>query len=303
MPVACDPHKHSQQVRSQASSPALPSKATDKENDMNTVTSKDGTKIAFDKQGEGPAVILVDGALCTRSFGSKPELVKLLAQHFTVYSYDRRGKGESGDTLPYPVEREIDDIEALIDDTARPACLYGHASGAALILEAAIKLGNKVKALAMYEAPYNDDDQAQRAWNEYIAQLTELLAAGQRGDGVALFMKLVGMQADQIEGMRQAPIWPMFEALGPTLAYDHTAILGKDASVPAARAATLTIPVVVMSGGASYPFMTDTARALSRAIPYAELRTLPGQTHDVNPDILAPVLVNFFSGICCKKLY
>jgi pimeloyl-ACP methyl ester carboxylesterase len=262
---------------------------------MNTVTSKDGTKIAFDKRGQGPAVILVDGALCTRSFGSKPELVELLAQHFTVYSYDRRGKGESGDTLPYAVEREIDDIEALIDDAGRPASLYGHSSGAALILEAAIKLGNKVKALAMYEAPYNDDDQAQRAWKEYIAQLTELLAAGRRGDGVALFMKLVGMPDDQIEAMRQAPVWPMFEALGPTLAYDHTAILGKDASVPAARAATLTIPVVVMSGGASYPFMTDTARALSRAIPHSELRTLAGQTHDVNSDILAPVLVNFFS--------
>jgi len=259
------------------------------------VTSKDGTSIAYDKIGHGPAVILVAGTLCSQSFWSGPELAKLLAPRFTVYNYDRRGRGESGDTMPYAVAREIEDIEALIDEAGGTAYLYGHSSGAALALEAALRLGNKVKKLAMYEAPYNDDAQAQRAWKQYIKQLTEALAADRRGDAVALFMKLVGTPADQIEAMRHAPAWPMLEAIAPTLAYDHTSILGQDAAVPIERAAHVLVPTLVMNGGASYPFMYDTARALSQAMPHAELRTLEGQRHDVDLDVLAPVLMEFFS--------
>ena len=261
---------------------------------MNTVTSKDGTKIAYDKIGRGPAVILVAGALCSRSFWSGPELAKLLAPHFTVYNYDRRGRGDSGDTKPYAVEREVEDIEALIDEAGGAACLYGHSSGAALALEVAIRLGQKVKKLAMYEAPYNNDAEAQQAWRQYIKQLAELLAVDRRGDAVALFMKYVGTPDEQIEGMRHAPIWPMFEAIAPTLAYDHIAILGDDASIPTERAASSTVPTLVMHGGASYPFMHDTARALSQAMPHAEFCTLEGQRHEVDLDILAPVLVEFF---------
>ena len=261
-----------------------------------TVTSKDGTRIAYDKIGHGPAVILVAGAFCSRSLWSGPELAKLLAPHFTVYNYDRRGRGESGDTKPYAVAREIEDIEALIDEAGGSAYLYGHSSGAALSLEAALRLGNKVKKLAMYEAPYNDDAEAQRAWKEYIKQLTEALAADRRGDAVALFMELGGTPADQIEAMRHAPAWPMLEAIAPTLAYDHSAILGEDDSVPTERAAMVTAPTLVMNGGASYAFMYDTAQALGKAIPNAQVRTLEGQTHDVDSDVLAPVLMEFFSG-------
>ena len=261
---------------------------------MNTITSRDGTQIAYDKQGDGPAVILVDGALCTRSFGSKPELVNLLAPHGAVYSYDRRGRGDSGDTLPYAVAREVEDIEALIDEAGGTASLYGHSSGAALALEAALQLGPKVTKLAMYEAPYNDDAAAQPAWTEYINRLTGLLAVERRGDAVALFMAYVGMPADQIEGMRQAPFWPSLEAIGPTLAYDHAALLGADRSVPTARVARVTVPTLVMYGSASFAFMRDTALALSQAIPHAQLRTLDGQTHEVHPDVLAPILVEFF---------
>ena len=262
---------------------------------ISTVTSKDGTRIAYDKIGHGPAVILVAGALCARSSWSGPELARLLARSFTVYNYDRRGRGDSGDTQPYAIEREIEDIEALIDEAGGSAYLYGHSSGAALALEAALRLGNKVKKLAMYEAPYNDDAEAQRAWKEYIKQLTEVLAAGRRGDAVVLFMKLVGTPTDQIEAMRHAPVWPMFEAIGPTLAYDHSAILGEDASIPTERAALVTAPTLVMNGGASYPFMYDTAQALGKAIPNARVRTLEGQTHDVDSDVLAAVLMEFFS--------
>ncbi len=178
---------------------------------MDTVRSKDGTRIAFDKQGDGPAVILVDGAMGTRSSGSKPELAKLLAQHFTAYSYDRRGRGDSEDTQPYAVDREIEDIDALIDAAGGSACLHGHSSGGCLALEAAVKLGDRVKKLAIYEAPYNDDPEAQKAWGAYIKNLTEALATNRRGDAVALFMAYVGMPAAQIEGMRHAPFWAGME--------------------------------------------------------------------------------------------
>jgi len=262
---------------------------------MDTITSPDGTTIAYDKQGEGPALILVDAALITRSSGSKPELAKLLAAHFTVYSYDRRGRGDSGDTLPYAVGREIEDIETLIDAGGGPAFLYGNSSGAALAMLAAVTLGGKVSKLAMYEAPYNDDPDAQRAWSQYISAMTEALADGRRGDAVALFMAYVGTPAEQIDGMRRAPFWAGMEAVAPTLAYDHAAILGQNSSVPIDMAGRVQVPTLVMSGSASFPFMHGTARALSRAMPQGELRTLEGQTHDVNPGVLAPVLTEFFA--------
>jgi len=259
-----------------------------------TVMAKDGTTIAYDREGEGPAAILVAGALCARLSWSGPAIATLLAPHVTVYNYDRRGRGDSGDTKPYAVAREIEDIEALIDEAGGSAYLFGHSSGAALALEAAVALGSKVAKLAMYEAPYNNDPAAQRGWGDYTRRLTELLAADRRGDAIALFMALVGTPADRIEGMRRAPFWPALEAIAPTLAYDHTAILGEDGALPVVHAARVHAPTLVMAGGASYPFMRDTARALSAAIPHAQLRTLEGQTHEVSPDALAPELIAFF---------
>jgi pimeloyl-ACP methyl ester carboxylesterase len=220
---------------------------------MNIETSKDGTRIAFDKADSGPTVIIVDDALTARSSGSKPQLISLLSQHLTVYTYDRRGRGDSADTAPDAIDREIEDIGALIEDSGGNAFLYGHSSGAALALEAALKLEGKVKALAMYEAPYNDDPEAQGAWKEYRGQLAELLAVGRGGDAVALFMKFVGMPAEQVIGIRHAPVWPELEALAPSLAYDHIGVMGETAAVPLTRAAHLETSVLVMSGGASYP--------------------------------------------------
>jgi len=263
---------------------------------MHVVTSKDGTKIAYEKQGEGPAVILVAGALCARLSWSGPHLSKLLAPHFRVYNYDRRGRGDSGDAKPYAVAREVEDIEALIDEAGGSACLYGHSSGAALVLEAAIQLGPTIKKLALYDAPYHEEAADKQAFKDYIKQLTEALAADRRGNAVAAFMKYVGMPTDQIEAMRQTPAWPLLESIAPTLAYDHAAILGEDSSIPTQRIAVVTAPTLVMNGGASFPFMYDTAQALSKAIPNAKLRTIEGQTHDVDVDVLAPVLVEFFAG-------
>lgn len=262
---------------------------------MKTVRSKDGTTIAFDRSGTGPVVILVDGALQYRAFdqGMK-QLAVLLSKHFTVIHYDRRGRGDSTDTQPYALEREIEDIEALIDNAGGVAFLYGISSGASLAMEAAIKLNTKVKKLAMYEAPYNDDAAAQQSWKAYTKQLADLLAEGRRGDAVGLFMMLVGATADQVNEIRQTPMWPLWESIAPTLAYDHIAALGEDASVPTERAARIGVPTLVLNGSDSFPFMHMTAMTLANAIPNAQRRTLQGQTHEVDSEALAPVLIEFF---------
>lgn len=260
---------------------------------MEKIISNDGTEIAYDKRGTGPALILVDGALCFRSFGPMPQLAELLAPNFTVYNYDRRGRGDSGDTQPYSLGREIEDLGALIEAAGGSAFVFGTSSGAALALETALQFGDKIKGLAMYEPPYNSDPAVSQTWKEYRKDLAELLAAGRRGDAAALFMRSVGTPDEQVQGMRQAPIWPIFEAVAPTLAYD-AAVLGEDRSVPTQKAARVLVPTLVMNGTV-IPFMLETAQALANAIPHAEHRTLEGQPHDVNLEVLAPVLVEFFS--------
>lgn len=260
---------------------------------MSKVTSRDGTQIAYDKRGQGPAVILVDGALCYRSFGPMTGLAELLAPHFTVYNYDRRGRGESGDTLPFSLEREIEDIEALIREAGGRAFVFGISSGGALALEAAIRLGGQIRKLAVYEVPYVSGAPFEQAWRDYRRELSGLLAQEQRGDAAALFMKLVGTPDEQVEGMRHAPIWPMFESVAPTLAYDAEA-LGEDRSVPTQHVARVQVPTLVLNGTV-IPFMRTTAEALAKAIPGARQRTLEGQPHDVDLKVLAPELVEFFS--------
>ena len=260
---------------------------------MNKVTSYDGTQIAYDKRGAGPAVILVDGALCYRSFGPMPGLAEILAPHLTVYNYDRRGRGDSGDTQPYSLAREIEDIEALIEEAGGEAYVFGTSSGGALALEAAIQLGSKIKKLAMYEPPYHSSQDVRQAWKEYRQDLGNLLAEGRKGDAAALFMRSVGTPEEQVEGMRHAPIWPMFEVVAPTLAYDATA-LGEDRAVPSERAAQVRVPTLVLNGTV-IPFMEATAKEIAEAIPQAKQRTLEGQPHDVNLEVLAPELIEFFN--------
>ena len=260
---------------------------------MNKVTSKDGTEIAYETSGQGPAVILVDGALCYRSFGPMRELAKLLSPHFIVYTYDRRGRGDSGNSKPYAVEREVEDIDALIEEAGGSAFVYGISSGGCLALETAARLGEKIKKLAIYEAPYNSDQAARKEWKEYRKNLGEALAEDRRGDAVGLFMNLVGTPAEMVQGMRTAPVWPMFEAVAPTLAYDAAA-MGDDRSVPVKRAAEVVSPTLVMNGTV-IPFMLDTATMLAKNIPHAQHRTLEGQPHDVDLKVLAPVLIEFFA--------
>ncbi len=262
---------------------------------MKKVHSKDGTTIAFDQSGQGPAIILVGGAFQHRAIDPRTaRLAALLAQHFTVFHYDRRGRGDSSDTQPYAVEREIEDLDALIKEAGGSAFVFGMSSGAVLAIDAAAR-GLAITKLALYEPPFNSGDAtARQASESYTRQLTALLAEGRRGDAVALARTTWGAPAEAIAGMRQTPIWPLFESVAPTLAYDN-AIMG-DGSVPAERLSSVTVPTLVMDGGASPAFMHNAAQAAAHALPNAQHRTLEGQTHDVAPDALAPVLEKFFAG-------
>jgi pimeloyl-ACP methyl ester carboxylesterase len=181
---------------------------------METVTSKDGTSIAYDQLGQGPAVVLVGGGMTTR--GDQASLANALASHSAVYNFDRRGRGDSGNTLPFAVEREIEDIAAVIDAAGGTAYLYGISSGGALALRAAAQL-SQVKKLALYEVPFSDDPEAQRNWKQYVTNLTGALDRGDRGEAVATFLRLVGMPDENIAGMRGMPMWAGMEAIAPTL--------------------------------------------------------------------------------------
>lgn len=259
---------------------------------MQTVTSKDGTAIAFDKSGQGPVLILVGGAFQYRAFDQRTtQLAALLAPHFTVFHYDRRGRGDSGDTQPYAVQREIEDLDALIDAAGGSAFVFGNSSGAVLALDAAAD-GLAITKLALFEPPFSLDENTRLAAAKYTKQLTALLAEGRKGDAAALAMTHFGSPADMVAGMRAAPIWPMFEAVAPTLAYDD-AIMG-DGAVPTGRLASVRVSTLVLGGGASPAFMQNAARATAEALPKAHYRTLEGQTHAVAIEVLAPVLVEFF---------
>lgn len=259
-----------------------------------TVTSRDGTRIAYDRLGSGPVLLLVGGALSSRRGWTEPRLAQLLATSFTVVSYDRRGRGDSTDTPPYEPRREVEDIEALLSQFGGAGYLYGMSSGAALALLAASELGDRVGKLALYDAAYDPSGEGRRATKEYNEQLSRLLATGRKGDSVALFMRFAGVPEGQIGGMRSSPMWPSMEALAPSLAYD-AAVLG-DRSVPTELASKVRASALVLCGGANPPFFLDAARELSRAIPKAKLRVLEGQSHDVQPEALALVLAEFFSG-------
>jgi pimeloyl-ACP methyl ester carboxylesterase len=256
---------------------------------MEKVASKDGTTIAFDRTGEGPPVILVCGGSTDRM--ANAPLAALLVPHLTVLNYDRRGRGDSGDTAPYAVEREVEDIDAVITAAGGSAFLYGTSSGGALALEAAAS-GLFITRLALWEPPYILDESA-RPPADQVERYNEMIAEGRRGDAVEYFMsKVVGMPPEFVADARTQPWWPAQEALAHTLAYDAT-IMG-DYSVPTERAASVKVPTIVIAGGADFPWMRDTAQALANALPDAQTRTLEGQGHNVDPAVLATALLEFF---------
>lgn len=262
---------------------------------MRKVISKDGTPIAFDQSGQGPAIILVAGALGTRCDATS--LAAVLAPHFTVFAYDRRGRGESGDTAPYAVEREVEDIEALINEAGGSAFVFGHSSGAVLALEAARLLPTKVAKLAVYEPPFIVDDSRPPVPEDYVEHLIELVSAGRRGEAVAYFMTdAVGVPAEMVAQMRESPMWPGLEAVAHTLAYDGIIMADtmRGKPLPRDKWTSVAVSTLVMDGGASPVFMHHGAQELVSILPNAQRRTLEGQGHGPSDEVLAPVLQEFF---------
>ena len=251
--------------------------------------SRDGTDVAYARAGQGPAVILVSGAMSTG--GTVAPLAGLLARHCTVLLYDRRGRGESGDTAPYAVEREVEDLAALIDTAGGEAGLYGISSGGALVLEAAAS-GLPVRRVAVYETPFALDEEGARERAAYSADLTEALAHDRRGDAVELFLRLTGLAEEMIQRARQSPMWAGMEAIAPTLAYDDAVMAG--GLVPRERLASVGVPVLAAAGGDSPRWLREATRAVAEAAPHGTYRLLEGQTHMVDPNVLAPVLAEFF---------
>jgi len=266
---------------------------------MGRVTSRDGTAISYDRQGAGPAVVLVGGGLVDRS--ENAPLAAVLSERFTVYNYDRRGRGESGDTRPYALGREIDDIRALIAETGGTAHLYGVSSGGALVLEAALA-GVAARTLAVYEVPYNVDEDWPSRWRAYVDQLGAALAEGRRAEAVSLFMRLVDTPEEAISGMLDGPYWPSLEAIAHTIAYE-AACLG-DGQPPVARLGRIGQPTLVAIGSGCHEpgaaawvvALEGAADAIAASIPHAERRSLEGQSHVADPEAMAEVLGRFFDG-------
>jgi len=263
---------------------------------MKTVTSKDGTRIAYDELGEGPPVVLVGGALNTRSFGPNGSLAPLLAERFTVIHYDRRGRGDSGDTRPWDVEREIEDIDALIKAAGGSASVYAISSGAALALEAASR-GLAIEKLALYEAPFIVDEGRSPIADDYLPRLQGLVESGRRSDAIRLFMREgVGLPAVFVALMRLMPAWSKLRAVAHTLPYDAAIVYDyqKGRPLPPEQWSSATMPTLVSAGGKSPDGMRNAMRELAGVLPNAKYHTLEGQTHLVKAEALAPVLVEFF---------
>lgn len=282
---------------------------------MKTITSKDGTTIAYEQAGQGPALIMVVGAFndhTTAQAVSQP-----LEAHFTVYNYDRRGRGQSTDTLPYSVEREVEDLDALITVAGGSAYVFGYSSGAVLALKAAAG-GSKITKLAVYDTPLmlnspetesvtsaarisNSGGQAIEVSNTrqfdpgaIAVEVDRLVQAGKRGEAVEVFqIKGVGIPAEMVKQMRNAPFRPALEKMAHTLVYEMTILADMTAPIEATK--SLHIPTLWLAGAQGPAFMAGSAQALATAAN-GQAQVLAGQTHDLNAEVLAPILKDFFAG-------
>ena len=265
---------------------------------MSHVMSKDGTAIAYTRGGDGPAVVLVGGGLDDGS--ENAALIPALAESFTVASYARRGRGGSGDTLPYSLEREIEDLAAVVDELGGHAHAFGASSGGALLLEAAAA-GLSLDRMAVWEVPYAVGGEAVAGWQEYSVALREALARDDRDQALELFMRLAGSPPELVDQAKESEYWPNMRRLAPTLAYD-AACLG-DGPPPVDRLGKISQPTLVITGQGgeeamqemAVDFMGNSADAIVAAMPTAERRQLSAGGHMVDPAVLGPVLVDWFA--------
>jgi pimeloyl-ACP methyl ester carboxylesterase len=270
---------------------------------MYCTTSKDGTIIAFDRAGQGPALIMVVGSAATRD--AVAGLSTALAPYFTVFAYDRRGRGDSGDTAPYADQREVEDIEALIDDAGGSAFVFGHSTGAVLALEAARLLSPTITKLVLYEPPFLIDNSRPPTREDYVSHLSELLSSGRRVEAIADYMQGVGFPAELMVQMQKSPLWPGIEALAHTVVYDATimgdTLRGNPLSIrkwSSVTAPTLIIDGTVFCGSTDlHGFLRHSAQELAWLLPHTQRCTLEGQDHGpveiIDIDLLAPVLKEF----------
>jgi pimeloyl-ACP methyl ester carboxylesterase len=258
------------------------------------VISADGTTIAFDRSGTGAGIILVHGAFAHRAHPVLRAVAAALAPWFTVFNYDRRGRGGSQDTAPYAVEREIEDLAALIEAAGGPVMVFGGSSGAALALQAAAR-NPVISRLALWEPPYHVDSSAPELPADFAARLEALVGAGRRADAVELFMvEATEVPVEVVAVMRRQPGWPDAEAVAHTLAYE-AAVMGPGNALPAGRLASITQPTLVLTGGSSPAWLSNAGKAVAGTIPGAAHRVLDGQLHNVSAAELAPELLEFFT--------
>jgi pimeloyl-ACP methyl ester carboxylesterase len=259
-----------------------------------TVTSADGTQIAYDQAGDGPPVILIGGAFNDRT--TVAGLAAVLAAELTAVGYDRRGRGDSGDSADYAVEREVEDLVALIGQVGGSASVFGHSSGAVLALEAAER-GAPISRLAVYEPPYIADGSRHHPPADLADQVRTLIGEDRRDEAVTLFLtESVGVPAEMVQGMRASDTWGWLVGLARTLPYDLT-LCGPGNALPADRLAKIEVPTLAIGGSLSPPWLPAGARAVAAAIPGARYETLEGQDHGVlnQPEALRPLLLDFLS--------
>ncbi|MFN8487713.1 MAG: alpha/beta hydrolase [Caldilineaceae bacterium] len=264
---------------------------------MNKVISADGTPLVYDRTGSGPALINVLGATATRGMVAQ-QGESNGAMPFTVYTYDRRGRGDSGDTAPYAVEREVEDLAAVIEAAGGSAFVFGHSSGAVLVLEAA-KRGLPIGKLALYEPPFIIDNSRPPIPTDYVPHLRALIAAGRPEEALEYFMTAaVGVPAEYVPGMKQAPFWASSVAVAHTISYDGEIMGDTIWGDPAAlqRFASITTPTLVMVGSKSPPYQQNAVETLAKVLPNAQYRSMAGQDHGIAPEVLGPALAEFFLG-------
>jgi len=261
------------------------------------VRSADGTEIAYDVTGSGPAVVVVEGAMCQRSMGTAQALTPLLSEHYSVYAYDRRGRGQSGPgSSPYTVHREVEDLIAVLEAAGPDALVVGASSGAALVIEAA-RAGVQMRKVALYEVPFIVDDTHAPHDPALGRRTQELLDAGRRADAVKLFMRTVGAPAIVVAMMRLMPVWKKLCGVAHTLPYDYEIVLRHQQGrpLPDGYLAGVTAPVLVIAGGKSPAYMKNAQAAIAAQLPDGRLEELPGQTHIVRGKATVPVLRRFFA--------
>jgi pimeloyl-ACP methyl ester carboxylesterase len=253
------------------------------------VTSRDGTRIAYERVGSGPNLVLVAGALGAKDISFMRNYVKVLSPHFTVVNYDRRGRGQSTDTKPFAVRREVEDLEALARAVG-PSHVFGMSSGAVLALEAAAG-GVPMISVIAFEPPYMVGEHRKPAHAEYEARVTALIAEGRRDDALKLFMRTVGVPGWMLAIMRLLPMWKTLRATAHTLPYDAAAMNGFEP--PVERLASIRVPALAVFGDRTPQALQDGTRFVAKSIPGAELRSLPKQSHNLKPASILPVLQEF----------